>query len=758
MEKFAAALAHPADQRLLPDAEVNARLSRLVRAHAVASLARQDAASFAAGLEDAFDTGQMLLLFDGLDEVGQHLRDLFRRAVTATIAAFQPARVIVTCRTRSYGPDVGLSGFTSHELADFTEKQISRFCAAWYAACRCHGVVDVQEEKKKTDDLTRAALAEDLQKLAKNPMLLTTIAIIHQQNTRLPNEKVKLYALAVDVLVQKWQASKAGSLIVVREGRDDDKKLASFFGDPARLRAALAELAFHIVLARREPRRTADRSAPAEDEQDTIDYDAALKILRHPDHLGSAGLAERFLQTLIASGGGLFKSLGGSREQVETFSFPHRTFAEYLAGCHFLRGGDTSLIAPEFEARAAEGDYWGVAARLGLEEFRYRQGQPVQIRALAARLCPAPEETTESAQRQALWSAYLANLIGCSEIPAGSMGGEKAEHYLKRLRDHLVAILTGSLTAAERAEAGGILATLGDPRAGVGLFREGTRTGLPEFQWVPVPGTGVPKGKRATPAPAGDLPYLELAATEFSISRYPVTVAQYAAFVQAGGYENETWWRGAGRDWLRNQRPGWQQEKRLPGPKDYDPVFQTLNHPRVGVTWHEATAFCAWLSATLYPNEPVPPVRLPTEAEWELAARGPAGRAYPWGDEAEDLAARCNMGDTNLRHTSPVGMFPRGDTPPEAGAPGIADLAGNVWEWCATPYVGKFLDAADYRRQVGKLEKERMIGTSGVLRGGSWGNYDPRDLLSSFRGTYAPDDRGNGVGFRLVLVGAGGVR
>ena len=296
--KFAAALAHPPDQRPLPDAEINARLSRLVRAPAVASLARPDAASFAAGLEDAFDTGQMLLIFAGLDEVGQHLRDRFRRAVTASIASFQPARVIVTWRTRSYGPDVSLSGFTSHKIADFTAKQISRFCAAWYAACRCHGVVAVQEEKKKTEDLARAALADDLQKRAKNPMLLPTMAIIHQQNTRLPKEKVKRYALAVDVLVQKWQSSKAGALIVVRDGRADDKKLASFFGDPARRRAALADRAFHIVLARREPPTTSGPTAQAEEDQDTIDYDAALKILRHSDHRGSPSLADRFRQTL----------------------------------------------------------------------------------------------------------------------------------------------------------------------------------------------------------------------------------------------------------------------------------------------------------------------------------------------------------------------------------------------------------------------------------------------------------------------------
>ena len=170
----------------------------------------------------------------------------------------------------------------------------------------------------------------------------------------------------------------------------------------------------------------------------------------------------------------------------------------------------------------------------------------------------------------------------------------------------------------------------------------------------------------------------------FEIGKYPVTVQEYQLFVGDGGPKPERW--------------------------DY----QLLRHncPVVGVTWFDAKAYCDWAG-----------VRLPTEAEWERAARAPEGREYPWGNEEPD-PGRANYDQTKLRGISPVGLFPRGSTPD-----GIADLAGHVWEWVADWYD----DSQEYR----------------ALRGGSGGNYSSF-LRASYRGRVQPGDRYDGIGFRCA--------
>ena len=141
----------------------------------------------------------------------------------------------------------------------------------------------------------------------------------------------------------------------------------------------------------------------------------------------------------------------------------------------------------------------------------------------------------------------------------------------------------------------------------------------------------------------------------FEIGKYPVTVQEYKLFVDEGG----------------------------PAPEYWDHQLLLPNCPVARVTWFDAKAYCDWAG-----------VRLPSEAEWERAARGAEGREYPWGKQAPD-AERANYGKTQLERVSPVGLFPRGSTPD-----GIAELAGNVWEWVADWYD----DSEKYR----------------VLRGGSW--------------------------------------
>jgi len=164
---------------------------------------------------------------------------------------------------------------------------------------------------------------------------------------------------------------------------------------------------------------------------------------------------------------------------------------------------------------------------------------------------------------------------------------------------------------------------------------------------------------------------------------------------------------------------------RVSPPKLYDnPRFNGRLQPVVGIGWEEADAYCRWVGK-----------RLPSEAEWEKAARGADGRRYPWGSEPD--ASRVNhrgMMD-NYRYTAPVGDFPEGNSPY-----GAMDMAGNVWEWTADwykPYPGN--------QHASDLYGEKLR----VIRGGSWSSN--MDLArTSVRGKAAPDQRQDYIGFRCA--------
>lgn len=160
----------------------------------------------------------------------------------------------------------------------------------------------------------------------------------------------------------------------------------------------------------------------------------------------------------------------------------------------------------------------------------------------------------------------------------------------------------------------------------------------------------------------------------YLIGKYPVTVAQFAAFVAATGFTTQA--EREGRGWLLSPGGRWQDVRgadwRHPQGPGSDAAAKQ-DHPVVLVSWYDAAAFCRWAGETTGRA-----VRLPAEAEWERAARGTDGRLYPWSDEPPD-PTRCNFG-MDRQGTTPVGMYsPAGDSPC-----GCADMAGNVAEYTST--------------------------------------------------------------------------
>jgi formylglycine-generating enzyme required for sulfatase activity len=203
-----------------------------------------------------------------------------------------------------------------------------------------------------------------------------------------------------------------------------------------------------------------------------------------------------------------------------------------------------------------------------------------------------------------------------------------------------------------------------------------------------------------------DEPAADITLPAFWIARFPVTVAQYAPFVAAGyGKDAERWWTPNGWQWKqgRNRAQPWGWDR---------PEYSGPNQPVIGVTWYEARAFCDWLTEQMQDALPAGYViRLPTEAEWEVAAAYDAQRQrrlYPWGEEAPDLE-RAITSESNLGRPAPVGCCPAG-----AAACGALDMAGNVWEVTTSSYGG-------YPAQSGAVKKDFTTYKRDVpYRGGSW--------------------------------------
>ncbi len=210
-------------------------------------------------------------------------------------------------------------------------------------------------------------------------------------------------------------------------------------------------------------------------------------------------------------------------------------------------------------------------------------------------------------------------------------------------------------------------------------------------------------------------PQHEVILGSYEIGRYPVTNAEYAAFVAATGRRPPRHWQGD------------------------QPPEELVDHPVVHVTWEDAMAYVNWLQERT--NQPY---RLPTEAEWEKAARGADARLWPWGNDWD--ASRANCKPAGPGTTTPVGQYPAGASPY-----GCQDMAGNVREWCSTLWGNNPKRPSfpyPYRSDDGRENLD--VDGLRILRGGSWRSNNPGPVRCAYRGRTIPGGRIVGSGFRVA--------
>ena len=565
---------------------------------------------------------------------------------------------------------------------------LRRWCGALYPE-------STDEAEAHGTELSAALQSRrEIRRLARNPVMLTALAVVHWNERRLPEQRAELYDS-----ILRWLARS-------REQRP---------GQPSaeRCLALLQELALsmqnhpegrQVQLSRR---LAAEALAPEFGE-----WAREGRARPEPPTRYAIEGALRFLEEEELDSG----IVVGRGNEV---SFWHLTFQEHLAARAIAGRPDPEqerLLFLDPAPRFYRPEWREVV--LLLAGVLHQQGRPKVdglIKLALDRLGPEPTLAT-AARSAGLLGAVLRDLKPLDyQVPDAG--------YLKLL-DEALGIFDAARSLAipvwTRIEAADALGQSGDPRL---------KPGHPEH-YVAIPAGSFTMGaQKADPSKTNhdpeayenEGPVSDVALDAYRIGRYPVTVTEYRRFLESGGYADPLHWTAGGPG--RRQAPQ-RWEEQLPFP----------NRPVVGVSWYEALAYCRWAGGSL-----------PSEAEWERAARGTEGRRFPWGTDPPNT--RCNY-DCNIGHPTPVGIYPLGTTPE-----GVHDLAGNVWEWTRSlwgtdwnkPGLKYPYDASD-----GREDLEAAESVARVLRGGEFGS-NAWYVRCTCRNGHVPLDHGWSIGFRVVV-------
>jgi formylglycine-generating enzyme required for sulfatase activity len=644
---------------------------------------------------DALARGQALVLLDGLDEVLENrafvvdrVEEFFRQHASAG------NRLVVTSRIVGYrDAPLRAQELTTVTLVDFGRGQIEQFTHNWCRAFEVATHGDTPEahraaETEKQELLEAVFSNPGVERLASNPLLLTILALIKRQGVTLPHRRVELYELYLRTLISAWNQARALDRRPVGPELD--------YLETARVLAPLA-------LWLRETNPEAGLARRAEVERWLADYYQGdewglLAGEARARARGFLAAVRRYSNLLVERGEG-------------AYGFIHLTFEEYLAAQGVAQRGEldlsqaTATLLAHLDDPAWHEPTLLTVGYLGIVQ-RNRRSASAVIESLLA-------SAREGEGRG--WNVVVA---GEALRDVGAVG------VTERCRGRVLDALVGTMQDA---------AVRPDYRRRAGLLL-GWLGWLPDdlHAWVEIP---------AGPFLYGDDKRRRIIEQPYRIGRYPVTNAQFARFVEAGGYEEPGYWSLEGlawrsgesdddikdrvyRNWVKRRPP---QERIRPWFWG-DPERANLLTPVMGVSWFEAEAYCNWLTEELRRAGDIDQdevARLPTEEEWERAARSTDGREYPWGEGFHVARANLDIGPRAAKGTTAVCTYPDGVSPE-----GAWDCSGNVWEWTGSWY---------------------REGESRVLRGGSWAFSYGRYARCASRYVVHPAYFAAGSGLRVVV-------
>jgi len=565
-----------------------------------------------------------VLPVDAFDEVADEVHRAKAGELLRKLAAqerYQKTRIVATSRPGEHGGLTRIAGFQPARVAPLGEQEIGAFVQNWCAAV--HPIApEAAAALSKT--LKQEIQRPQVRILAKNPMMLTALAVLHfAEKARLPEQRSELYKYILEWLA-KVRAAR----------RHDGKGYRDFL---AKMRLLAMEMSAGQAEMRAEIK--------LEEAIDVLEDD----FQQYPNEDQRRQAARTFLDAEETHSGMIIKSGSNVR-------FWHLTFREALTAQALARL-ERRRMSLLFDGNKLHDRKWRETVLLLAGELMASGGNSDVnefLRIMLAR-SEAGAKLRDRAQCVGLIGALLKDLAAWQYSMKNTPLWERYQTMLVQVEDIFDKEKADQIPFDVRLDAANALGQAGDPR----LERDNRVRLRGGRFWI-----GAQKDDRYAPnfdpeASANESPVREVDVAPFCMGRYPVTVAEYRRFLEEErGYEIQDYWRAGGFHEFA-QPDAWEDQLDHP------------NRPVTGVSWYEAAAYCAYAGG-----------RLPREAEWEYAARdGRSSIRYPWGNEKPDEKRANYTYDDSPGAPTPVGLYPAGATPSE-----IYDLAGNVWEWVEDDY------------------------------------------------------------------------
>ena len=646
-----------------------------------------------------------VLLFDGLDEVRQtDQRTWVARILTSWIKKY-PKQTQIVLASRPAGLDQNVAeilkatGKLGHvRVENLNMGEVRVFIRQWYEAlvAASRNTLSGSKIKEQADDLIeRIKVNNNIRELTTTPVLLTGLVSVHAKlKGALPEKRAKLYEVWLQGLLKRRPS-------MIFEAKTADAQVESAFK-------------FFAKVAH-EKHCKGDKTEVVLSCQNILDN---LKNFNHISLPPSQRESETACVRLLEQSG-LFKT------SDENYVFAHQTFQEFLTARWLIELPNAVDILKD---RLSD-SYWK-------EVFKFYFAHLAQVKpglalkhyiTLTKYVCYKAKGGISKVFAFKKPTPPIKDAAMLAEILIVLHEYDNEGLFVKAAKDYILASWVQWIEdksqpgdVEDRIQVGHALGLVGDPRL--------------KNRWVHIPKGQFWRGAAPSDdeAHAHEKPSGWVTLTyDYKISRWPVTVEEYRHFIEAHGYLNDEYWSSEGLKW-RN-------EDSIVGPELNFPAQQD-NWPVTGVSWFEAEAYCQWLTQVEC-NHPGYVYRLPTEAEWERAARGSRKCKhpkiiYPWGDVWNAQKAMC--GDHGVSHPAAVGLFTQGHS-----VEGLWDMSGNIWEWCVDEWV-------DYSEE--KVNNPIGLGdVSRVFRGGAFFDGRPGDLRVSCRGGLFPWLRSWYRGFRVVL-------